>query len=75
MRGFDTNNTCYLSASIKTVQHLGPYLSIILKIPIAANWKGVCLQNKVNSIHTMLKYGIYYDFGIGNGAVLKSSSQ
>ena len=30
---------------------------------------------QVNSILTILKYGIYYDLWIGNGAVLKSSSQ
>ena len=30
---------------------------------------------QVNPIHTILKYGDYYDLWIGNGAVLKSSSQ
>ena len=30
---------------------------------------------QVNPIHTILKYGIYYDFMIGNGAVFKNSSQ
>ena len=31
---------------------------------------------QVNPIHTILKYGNYYDFiYLGNGAVLKSSSQ
>ena len=30
---------------------------------------------QVNPIHTILKYGIYYDFWIGYGTVLKSPSQ
>ena len=30
---------------------------------------------QVNPSHTIFKYGDCYDFGIGNGAVLKSSSQ
>ena len=30
---------------------------------------------KVNPIHTILKYGDYYDFMDGNGAVLESSYQ
>ena len=30
---------------------------------------------QVNPIHTILKYGNYYDLWIGYGAVLKSSSQ
>ena len=30
---------------------------------------------QVNPIHTILKYGIYYDFMDSNGAVHKSSSQ
>ena len=34
------------------------------------------LQNiQVNPILIILKYGDYYDLWIGNGAVLKSSSQ
>ena len=33
-----------------------------VKVPIAANWKGVCLQNSSNPIHTILKYGDFYDF-------------
>ena len=34
----------------------------IVKVPIAPNYTGVCLQNtrKFHSYH--LKYGIYYDF-------------
>ena len=33
------------------------------KVPIAANWKGVCVQNssKLHSYH-LKKYGDYYDF-------------
>ena len=30
---------------------------------------------QVNPIHIILKYGNYYDFMIGNDAILKSSSQ
>ena len=30
---------------------------------------------QLNPIHTIVKYGIYYDFMDKNGAVLKSSSQ
>ena len=30
---------------------------------------------QINPIHTILKYGKYYDLWIDNGAVLKSSSQ
>ena len=30
---------------------------------------------QVNPVHSILKYGIYYDFMIGNCADLKSSSQ
>ena len=36
--------------------------TVAVKVPIAPNYKGVCLQKKVNPIHTILKYGDYYDF-------------
>ena len=49
----------------------------LLKVPIAANYKEFVYKIKVNSIHTILKYGDYHDFmdSHGNSAVLKSSSQ
>ena len=34
----------------------------VFKVPIAANCKGVCLQNTSESHHTILEYGDYYDF-------------
>ena len=34
----------------------------LIKVPIAPNYEGVCLQMQVNLIHTILKYGDYYDF-------------
>ena len=34
-----------------------------IKVPIAPNWKGVCYKIQVNPIHTILKYGDYYDCG------------
>ena len=44
------------------------------KVPIAPNYKGVCLQNtsKPHSYHLMV---IVMTLWIGNSAVLKSSSQ
>ena len=33
-----------------------------LKVPIALNYKGVCLQNTSKSHSYHLKYGDYYDF-------------
>ena len=33
-----------------------------VKVPIAANCKGVVYKIEVNPIHTILKYGDYYDF-------------
>ena len=33
-----------------------------LKVSIAANWKGVCLQNTSKSFHIILHYSDYYDF-------------
>ena len=33
-----------------------------IKVTIAANWKGICLQNTSKPHLTILKYGVYYDF-------------
>ena len=44
---------------------LGEYAQeyqIMFKVPIASNCKDVCLQNTSKPIHTILKYGYYYDF-------------
>ena len=51
-------------------------LITVVKVPIAANWKGVCLQNtsKSHSYH-LLNMTIIMTLWIGNSAVLKSSSQ
>ena len=47
----------------------------LFKVPIAANWKGVCLQNtsKPHSYH--LKMVIIMTSWIGDGAIVESSSQ
>ena len=46
-----------------------------IKVPIAANYEGVCLQNtsKSNSYHPNIM-AFFMTLWTGNGAVLKSSS-
>ena len=34
----------------------------MIRVPIAANWKDVCLLIEVNPVHATLKYGDCYDF-------------
>ena len=35
---------------------------MLFKVLIAANWKMFVYKTQVNPIHTILKYGDYYDF-------------
>ena len=50
--------------------------TVQIKVPIAANWKGVCLQNtsKPHSCH-LKKMGIIMTLWKGIGAVLENFSQ
>ena len=50
------NTTKHLLTHCHTMSHFDA-----LKVPIVPNYKGVCLK-KMNPIHTILKYGDYYDF-------------
>ena len=49
--------------------------NLYLKVPIAANQKGVYLQNTSKSHSYHLQIWEFFTLWIGHGAVLKSSSQ
>ena len=53
------------------------FFSLQFEVPIAANYKGVCLQNtsKFHSYHLMQDMEIIMTLWLVNGAVHKSSSQ
>ena len=36
--------------------------NVAIKVPIAANEKGIVYKIQVNPIHTIFKYGDYFDF-------------
>ena len=59
---FQTSNQYAKVEKKKQPDAMGPHSSSPIKVPIAASYKGVSLQNTSKSHSHILKYGIYYDF-------------
>ena len=72
---FEINHYDTLPLWLASFKRPEPSSDFFLKVPIAANWKGVCLQNtsKPHSYHLKI-WDFFMTLWIGNGAVLKRPS-